>query len=345
MSRKLSEQEKRNRKLYREEKQAEKVLNPVLNERCYEILQILRDAPQHLEIKYNSKYFETHFHTSNITILRDIKTLKDMDLIEERQVHGSYVIKKQVEQCYSSETKKNLALIASLKGLMHQYKNTPIFESIVKLMYFLEPKVAKEDTVFSSGRIIVSPQMEYHIDEKNWESIYDALQKNCKITFRYTKFFKNKDAIRTVWPLQMIFENGCVYLFAYSEYADRVLLYDMDYVKDIAVTQETFELPQNYDINAYTGGGRLGAYIGDKIEKYKIKFTGYAKNWIKEHKLADDQSLKETEDCTVITFSSSQFEKILQYVLSWGAQAEPLAPRRLVTRWKKEICWLYEKIT
>lgn len=93
------------------------------------------------------------------------------------------------------------------------------------------------------------------------------------------------------------------------------------------------------------GDGRLGAYIGDKIEKYKIKFTGYAKNWIKEHKLADDQSLKETEDCTIITFSSSQFEKILQYVLSWGAQAEPLAPRRLVTRWKKEIWWLYEKIT
>lgn len=345
MTRKLTEQEKRERKLYREEKQMEKDRDSGLSERCYEILRILREAPQHPEIKYNSKYFEELFHTSNVTILRDIKLLKDNDLIEEKQIHGSYVIKKNVGQIYSSKTKENLALVASLTGLMHQFKNTPIYENIVKLIYFLEPKVAKDDTVYSSGRIVVAPQMKYHIDEKTWNTIYDAMQKNYKIIFRYKKFFKDPEKRRIVWPLQMVLENGSVYLFSYSENDNDVRIYDMDYVKDIIVTKEKFDLPKDFDINTYTGGGRLGAYVSNKIEKYKIKFTGYGRLWIKKYKLADDQKIQEvTDDYTIVTFTSSQFDKIVQYILSWGANAEPLAPRRLITRWKKEVSWLYGRI-
>ena len=84
-------------------------------------------------------------------------------------------------------------------------------------------------------------------------------------------------------------------------------------------------------------GGRLGAYKGDKIENYKIRFTGYAKEWIKNHKFADNQTFTEDEESTTITFSSSQFEKVFEAMLSWGRQAEPLAPADLVTRWKDEI--------
>ena len=54
------------------------------------------------------------------------------------------VIKKDVEMIYSNETMKNIALVASVKGLLQQYKNTPLYDSVTKLIYFLEPKVAKE---------------------------------------------------------------------------------------------------------------------------------------------------------------------------------------------------------
>ena len=61
MSKALSSEEKRIRQTKRDEKRIEKLLTPKLDERCYEILRILRDAPNHPEIKYNSKYFENHF--------------------------------------------------------------------------------------------------------------------------------------------------------------------------------------------------------------------------------------------------------------------------------------------
>ena len=104
------------------------------------------------------------------------------------------------------------------------------------------------------------------------------------------------------------------------------------------------DLPEDYDINNYSGGGRLGAYKGDKIENYKIRFTGYAKDWMKDHKLADNQTFKEDEESTTVSFSSSQFDKVLELILSWGRQAEPLAPARLVKRWKEEVLAMAEKV-
>lgn len=99
---------------------------------------------------------------------------------------------------------------------------------------------------------------------------------------------------------------------------------------DVVVLNEEFDLPEDYDINNDSGGVRLGAYKGDKIENYKIRFTGYAKDWMKNHKLADNQTFKEDEESTTVSFSSSQYDKVLELILSWSRQAEPLAPARLV---------------
>jgi predicted DNA-binding transcriptional regulator YafY len=312
----------------------------LLNERCIEILQILRGAPEHPETKYNSIYFENHFKVSNITILRDIKTLKDLDLIETK--HQQYCIKPDVEQIYSSETMHNLAIVACVKGLLQQYKNTPLFKSVQNLIYFLEPKVAKNDELFTSSRITVPPQMEFNVNIDNWDKVFRAIQLNHKITFRYTGPYTDSKSVRTVLPYQLLLDNGTVYLFAHSEYHDVDILYTLNRMADITVTNESFELPKDFDFASRCGGGRLGAFKGDKIQKYKIEFFDYARTWIKEHKWADDQVFEETENSTIITFTSTQWHSVLQLVLQWGSQARPLAPKKLVDDWKKEITAMTE---
>ena len=47
-----------------------------------EMLQILRDAPEHPTVRYNSKYFQNLFKVANITILRIAGDLRDLNLIE-----------------------------------------------------------------------------------------------------------------------------------------------------------------------------------------------------------------------------------------------------------------------
>ena len=193
MSRKLTEEERRERQDRRDAKAVEKEAHPQVDKYGAKILRILREeAPDNPNVKYNSEYFEKKFDVSNITILRSIKKLKANNLIKDKQVHGSYAIdEKFSEEFYSEhcseEIKKNVALIASLGGVLQQYKNTPLYDSVTDLIYFLQPEIAKSDKIFSSGRVIVSPQMEYDINTQNWERVYEALQKNRKLRFRYTK--------------------------------------------------------------------------------------------------------------------------------------------------------------
>lgn len=347
MSRRLSEEEKLQNRLMREDRQSEKdrAAEKKIDDRCYEILQILRDASETSEVKYNSKYFAKHFKTSEPTIFRLIDKLRGMNLLKEKLVNGSYAINPDFEEFfYSEETKKNIALVASLRGLLQQYKGTPLFDSVTKLIYFLLPAVAKKDAVLSSGRVVVSPQMEFDINVRNWDRVYQAIQKNQKVRFRYTKSYTNQEIQRVICPYQLILENGSVYVWAYSDWVDDIFMYDLNFMADVVVLNEKFDLPENFDINNYSGGGRLGAFAGDKVEKFKIRFTGYAKEWIKNHKWADDQTFTEDEESTTITFSSSQFEKVFESMLSWGRQAEPLAPARLVKRWKEEILAMAEKV-
>ena len=343
MSKKLSEEEKQRRRDKRDEKAIQKEAHPKVDKHGAKILRILREeAAEHPGIKYNSEYFEKRLDVSNITILRAIQKLKLNHLIKPKQEHGSYVLdEKFTEELYSQhfadEIKRNIALIASLGGLLQQYKKTPLYENVVDLIYLLQPDIARKDDIFSSGRVVVSPQMEYDIKTENWDKVYEALNSNHKIKFRYTKSYTNKEVQRTVWPLQLILENGSVYLWSYSEYAKCNLMYDLNFMTEVVVLRDTFKLPKDFDINNYSGGGRLGAFAGNSVEKFKIRFTGYAKEWIKNHKWADDQTYKEDKNSTTITFTSSQYEKVFLTVLSWGSQTEPLAPARLVKRWKDEI--------
>lgn len=315
-----------------------------LNERCIEMLLILREAPEHPDIKYNSKYFEKYFHKSNITILRDARILKDHELIESK--HHQYILKKGFDdEILSSDTKKQIVLIAGIKGLLQQYKDTPLFKNIEKLFYFIVPKIAKSSGLLSSARIAVPPQMEFKINEGNWSKILFAMEQNRKIKTRYAAPYKNSGIRRTLWPYQILLDNGTVYLFAHHEEKNKDLLYDFNKLEGITITNEEFELPDDYDFTKRCKGGRLGAFSSDKVENYEIEVTGYASYWIKDHKWADDQTFEELdEEDVIIRFSSCQFAKVKELVLSLGSGAKPLAPKRLVNEWKKEVTAMYENM-
>ena len=109
------------------------------------------------------------------------------------------------------------------------------------------------------------------------------------------------------------------------------------------MTNEKFNLPKDFDFTKRCKGGRLGAFSSDKVVKYKIEITGYASYWIKDHKWADDQTFENVDDeDVIISFSSCQFAKVMELVLSLGSSAKPLAPKSFVNKWKKEVAAMFE---
>ncbi|MDR2210943.1 MAG: WYL domain-containing protein, partial [Spirochaetaceae bacterium] len=68
---------------------------------------------------------------------------------------------------------------------------------------------------------------------------------------------------------------------------------------------------------------------------FAIAFYDESAVWVRERQWAADQEIEETDDGVVIRFSSTQYHKVLEWVLSRGCTAQPLAPEALVNDWKR----------
>ncbi|MEE1182007.1 MAG: WYL domain-containing protein [Treponema sp.] len=273
------------------------------------------------------------------TVGREIAILEDLGILEYTHQRYSLTEDFKNEKFYSDTTKNNLALVAAIKGLLVQYKDTPLYDKVEKLIYQLEPVVVAGSGILNS-RITVAPQMKFIVNNQNWNKVFKAIQNNQKLCFNYDAPKKNSKAKRIIYPYQMLLDDGSVYVFGHSEYQNLDLLYLLNSMKNIVVMDETFSLPEDFDFASRCGGGRLGAFRGWKVENFKIEFYGYGRTWIKNHDIAEDQTIIEDsdkEDKTVVTFSSSQRNKILNQILGFGRNACPLAPETLVTDWKNEI--------
>jgi hypothetical protein len=105
----------------------------------------------------------------------------------------------------------------------------------------------------------------------------------------------------------------------------------------------TFALPRDYDFLARNDGTYFGGYSGDEKQRFAIRFHGDAILRVKERRWAKDQTLTEADGTLTVTFTSTQYGKVLEWVLSSGKYAEPLAPPALVAEWQDHVAGAHEK--
>jgi len=108
-------------------------------------------------------------------------------------------------------------------------------------------------------------------------------------------------------------------------------------MKNVELATSAFSLPKNFDYRAAFGGSHFGIFAGVKKYRFKIAFYGNSADWLKERKWADDQEITETENGVIVSFTSTQFDKVVEWMLSRGSAARPLEPELLVAAWKKNI--------
>ena len=222
-----------------------------------------------------------------------------------------------------------------LKSLLNQYRNTPLYAKVIERVRELA-NMPIED--FS--RIAVPPKPEYNKeDQKKFSKIFDYMIQDCKIQFYYKgRWHGEERKNRIVRPYQLLLENGTCYLYGYDEEKREDRLFVLRRMEEIRhINHEKFDLPADFEFSLRYGSSKFGAYTFKTPVKYKIEFYGNTQVWIKENKWADDQEIKETDEKTTLSFTSSQDDKILEWILSCGADAKPVAPENFVRRWKDKI--------
>ena len=230
---------------------------------------------------------------------------------------------------------KDLRVLLSAKTLLSHYKNTPIYEDVCSVLDLLSSNAMDGKNATLMNRIAVAPTVETTINQEIWNAIQDALNQNHILQFDYTDRWGKETEQRRLRPYQLVLDEGICYLFGFDELRQAERIFSLVRMRNAIVTEESFELPEDFEFETRCKDGNFGAVFRQKSEHYKIEFYREARLLVKEKVWADSQIITESDGKTTIEFDSTQFLKIKSWVLSNGCNAKPIQPAWLVEEWKR----------
>ncbi|MDR0909883.1 MAG: WYL domain-containing protein [Spirochaetaceae bacterium] len=231
--------------------------------------------------------------------------------------------------------KEDILALSFAKNLLAVYSGSPLYDIAHSAMDIILSPFGKFP--LAEDRIVAPLPASYPVDDDIWNTIIRAMSENRSLSFKYQSVWNKPFEKRAVKPFQLLFDVGAWYLYGYSAERGGRRMFSLSRIKDIKILPVRFTLPADYDYRIMQGGSYFGVYAGDKKYNFSVKFTGDFVLWAKERKWADDQTNEDTPDGVIVSFSSTQYAKVLEWTLSKGAFANPLKPAKLVTDWKAQI--------
>ncbi|MDR3170039.1 MAG: WYL domain-containing protein [Treponema sp.] len=296
----------------------------------------------------NTRQLAQEYETSPSTISRDIDFMRaqlDAPIVYDHQRNGYYYTEKTFRLPAGFVGDKDMLALGMAKTLLSLYRDTPLYECARELLDLITtPLVASlregarkpEETPWYESRVVVPQVASAPVSPEVWEVIIHGLRENRLITFEYQGAWDEDYRSRRVRPYQLLFDNGAWYLYAHAEDRAAIRIFSIARMRQATLTATTFTLPPDYEYRAYTDS-YFGVFAGAQSCRFRVAFYDEAIVWVQDRRWANDQYIEEIAQGIVITFSSTQYEKVLEWVLSQGGNAHPFEPPELVQDWKAAI--------
>jgi predicted DNA-binding transcriptional regulator YafY len=290
----------------------------------------------------NSGYLAEKWEEISVsTISRDIAFMKDRlnAPIEYDALHRGYYYSKpnyRIPMGFSGPDE--LLALGMAKNILSLYRNTPVYDAARNLLDCITaPLAAEKNAGWYESRIVAPHVPIAPIPPELWNLITASLKENCVIGFEYQGAYDSQYKPRRVRPYQLLFDNGLWYLYGYAEERKGIRIFSLCRIKNAVLTADRFTLPKDFDYRAGVSGSHFGIFAGQKKHRFKIAFYDYSVVWVQDRQWAEDQKITKSEDGVIITFTSTQFDKVVEWVLSRGRTALPLEPELLVNVWQSHI--------
>lgn len=289
------------------------------------------------------------------TVYRDIEVLRvefGAPLYFDRAKNGYYYADDNWDFALNQISPTEVFYLSAAKTLLSNFSGTPMYKEISEVIDFITDTQMQGKSAMLR-RIAVTVRPKVLVDDAVWQKVMTGIRENRILEFDYNGRWRTQTTHRRLHPFQILLEDGKCCVFGFDENAtdkfdkdkcrnpegaERVFM--LSRISNLKLTDENFELPEDFEFSTRCSGGRFGAFLGDrKLERYRIEFYGDARRYVKECIWADDQEIAEDEEegTTTITFSSIQRLKVKEWVLSMGKNARPLEPGDFVEQWREEI--------
>jgi hypothetical protein len=289
----------------------------------------------------STKTLADEWETSMSSISRDIAFMKDMlnAPVEYDALRRGYYYSEETFRLPSAyASPEDMQALGISKTLLSIYQDTPLYDAARRLLETITaPLAGQKNPEWYKNRIIAPPAASVIILPDVWGTVIDGLRDNAVITFEYRGAWDDEFKKRRIRPYQLLFDSGVWYLYAYAEERKAIRIFSLSRMRNAKLCADTFTLPEDYDYCTQVSGSHFGIFIGDKKYRFSVIFYDESALFARERQWAADQDFEECEDGVIISFTSTQYSKVLEWVLSQGCNSLPLAPERLVKDWKLHI--------
>lgn len=279
------------------------------------------------------------FETSRRTIYRDIQALSEAGV----PIVGSPGLGYSLMEGYflppvSFTVEEAVALLIGTDFVEQKFDpsyGAKAQTSRRKIEAILPESVRREASrVRTTTKLLVVDKADHSVREKEYiEILRPAILEERKVKFNYSKSISeadgNRHSIRTAAPYGLVLNNGSWILLAQCDLRQELRHFRLSRMSGLTVMEERFKYPPDFVLQKYKPAD-------DRHIHVRIQANPGIADKIKESNNFYMEELVDHMDGPVVTFRVRQFEELLPWLLSWGANIIVLEPESLRSRVREE---------
>jgi proteasome accessory factor B len=272
---------------------------------------------------------------SRKTIVRDIAFMRDrLDLpIEFDAPLNAYRYTHPVNSFPAVQvTEGELMALLVARRAVEQYQGTP-FHRQLEIAFDKLTGGLKDRISFSPADELSSVSFKNmglgKADLGVFNALSTAVLKQLEVEFDYRKPGDVRTTRRHVQPYHLSHRQNLWYLIGHDIERKALRTFALPRIAAVRATKTTFLRPQDFSPAQFFSNA-LGVLGGIGNFQVKIRFTAKVADRVRERVWHETQNLRDLADGTIeLTMKLGALPEVESWILSWGADAEVLAPAEL----------------
>jgi len=217
--------------------------------------------------------------------------------------------------------------------MLKVFRNTAFYDSLESLFKKIKTTLPPESIKYLKNveqtlQVGLKPYKEYSKFKEIINRVNEAAINKKPIEIVYYTQSRKKESKRKIDPYRIWFFNGTFYMIGLCHVRNEVRIFALDRIKMLSQTEESFEIPEDFDLEDFMSPS-FGVFQGEPT-KVKIWFSADIAGYIKEKVWHESQEIHSQDDGSIIFEAEvAGTDEIKFWVMSWGSQAEVLAPKIL----------------
>jgi len=227
------------------------------------------------------------------------------------------------------------------RDLFKVFAGTAFFESMQslfeKVRVALPPQTLNYlDKVQSAFHMGIRPYKDYARFRGIIDQINQAVVEGRRVEMAYRALNTRSETLRRLDPYKVWFFDGTIYIIGKCHLRKEVRTFVLDRIRMLRLTDETFKVPESFDLNHYLRNSFK--VMQDELYAVKIRISPAWSRYVGEKIWHESQQTRKLPDGALeMTFRVAGLEEIKQWVLGMGAAARVLEPKSLQELVKAEL--------